>query len=124
VIERYVNDAAAVQPLEFEWGRLLWLVNDQIAADAELTVGICIIEPGQRNGEHLHPNCEEALYVLEGECDHWLGDEVAHLTAGMMIRCPAHLSHYAVNTGDVPMKALVCFNRADRKTEQVEGGAH
>jgi len=120
VIEKYVVDANAVEPVEFDWGHLLWLVDQDNADDAEMTVGICVIEPGGRNFEHLHPNCEEILFVLEGECDHTLGDEVVRLTPGMMIRCPADLPHYAVNTGDTPMRALVCFSAPDRRTEGVE----
>jgi len=120
VIEQYVVDAATTEAAQFEWGHLLWLVSQENTDDAEMTVGICVIEPGERNMEHLHPNCEEILFVLEGECDHTLGDEVAHLTPGMMIRCPAHLPHHAVNTGDTPLRALVCFSAPDRETEGVE----
>ncbi len=120
MIEKYVADEAAVEPVEFDWGRLRWLVNQETADDAEMTVGVCIIEPGERNPEHLHPNCEEILFVIEGECDHTLGDEVVHLTPGMMIRCPGDLPHFAVNTGDAPMRALVCFSTPDRRTEQVD----
>lgn len=120
MIEEYVISVDEIEAVEFDWGHLLWLVNQETAIDAEMTVGICVIEPGQRNGEHLHPNCEEVLFVLAGECDHTLGDEVMHLTPGTMIRCPANVPHYAINTADEPLRALVCFSAPDRETEMAE----
>jgi len=120
VIKSYIADAATAEPLEFDRGRLQWLVGGETHPEAEMTVGVCTIEPGGRNTEHFHPNCEEILFVLEDECDHTLGDEVVHLTPRMMIRCPADLPHYAVNTGDVPMRALVCFSAPDRETRHVD----
>lgn len=124
MIQRYVVDPGSVTPVVFPWGKLFWLLNSHMAEDAELTVGICVIDPGNRNGEHLHPNCEEVLFVLEGECDHWLGEERIHLTPGMMIRCPAHMPHCAVNTGDVPFRAFVCFSRPDRHTVLLDEQEH
>jgi mannose-6-phosphate isomerase-like protein (cupin superfamily) len=100
-------------------GRLIWLVNQERAADAEMTVGICEIEPGASNPEHFQSNCEEVLFVLEGECEHTLGDELMRLTPGMMIRCPTHLPHHTVNTGSVPLRALICYSAPDRRTEHV-----
>lgn len=120
VIEKYVVDSSRVEAMTFEWGALQWLVNQESAEDAEMTIGVCTIAPGERNSEHFHPNCEEVLFVLEGECDHTLGDEIVHLTPGMMIRCPADMRHYMVNNGDEPMKALVIFSVPDRETMNVE----
>ena len=120
MIGKYVKDAAKMDEADFDWGSIGWLVNGEMADDATLTVGIMTLKPGERGGEHFHPSEEEVFFVLEGECDHTLGDEVAHLTPGMMIRCPVEVPHYAVNTGDVPMRALVIFPTPSRTTTNVE----
>ena len=120
MIEEYVMDSAKMDLLELDWGSIGWLVNGEMAEDATLTMGIMTLKPGERGGEHFHPDEEEVLYVLEGECDHTLADEVTHLTPGMMIRCPVEVPHYAVNTGDVPMRALVIFPTPSRTTTPVE----
>jgi len=120
MIEDYVADASEMDEVEFEWGSVGWLVNGEMAEDATLTVGVMTLKPGERAGEHFHPDEEEVLLVLEGQCDHTLWDEVAHLKPGMMIRCPVEAPHYAVNTGNVPMRALVIFPTPNRTTTPVE----
>jgi len=119
VIERYVADIAGMELTQTDWGSIGWLVNGDLADDASMSVGVMTLGAGQRAGEHLHTNSEEIFIVFEGECDHTLGDEVVHLTPGMMIRCPVDVPHYAMNTGRVPMRALVIFPVPDRHTQQV-----
>ncbi|MFO8079476.1 MAG: cupin domain-containing protein [Armatimonadota bacterium] len=120
MIEKYLADINEMEETETEWGSIGWLVSGEMAEDATLTMGVMTLNPGERGGEHFHPSEEEVFLVLEGECDHTLGEEVAHLTPGMMIRCPVDVPHYAVNTGDVPMRALVVFPTPSRTTTPVE----
>jgi len=68
----------------------------------------------------MHPNCEELLYVLEGEADHKLGDEMFHLKAGDVIRIPRGVEHWAQAKGDSPVVAVISFSAADRRTENLE----
>ena len=65
----------------FRGGAIKWLCNDQIDPEAEMTFGVVYINAGEGNPTHYHPNCEELIYVLSGECDHKLGDEVIPLRA-------------------------------------------
>ena len=54
---------------------------------------------GKENPPHYHPNCEELIYVLSGQCDHQLGDAVHPLKAGDLLRIPTGVVHCARNTG-------------------------
>ena len=73
----------AEQPaLSFEWGAIKWLCNQEIEPEALQTFGLVFINPGQQNPPHYHPNCEELIYVLSGECDHRLGDATVRLEPG------------------------------------------
>ena len=54
---------------KFPWGEIRWIWNAKIDADAEQTLGQVIIYPGKKNTTHTHTNCEELMYILEGECD-------------------------------------------------------
>jgi quercetin dioxygenase-like cupin family protein len=104
------------EALQFPWGAIKWLCNDQIDPEAEMTFGVVYIKPGEKNPLHYHPNCEELIYVLSGECDHRLGDEVFRLTEGMMLRIPRGVKHNAVNTGWRPVTMVICYSSADRQT--------
>ncbi|MDQ3653941.1 MAG: cupin domain-containing protein [Chloroflexota bacterium] len=115
-----VRSVGAVEPIDLAWGRLVWLVGAVQTPGAAQTLGVVTIHPGKRNPLHLHPNCEELLYVMEGEADHKLGDELYQLRAGDVIRIPQGVPHWAQATGDAPLVAVISFSSADRQTETLE----
>lgn len=105
-----------------DWGHLAWLVGTAQMPGAEQTLGAVTIYPGKRNPLHSHPNCEELLYVISGECDHKLGDELFHLTPGTVIRIPRGIPHWARCTSTEPLVAIVSFSSPDRRTDTLEEG--
>src|SRR5438270_13936207 len=102
--------------LAFPWGAIKWLCSQEIDPAAQQTFGLVFINPGERNPVHYHPNCDELLYVLSGECEHSLDGERARLAAGSLIRIPAGARHNAVNTGWEPVRMVICYSSADRQT--------
>jgi len=118
--QNVVRSTSAVEPASLGWGQIHWLIGQADMPGAEQTFGVVRIEPGKRNPLHLHPNCEELLYVIEGEADHKLGDEMFHLQAGDVIRIPRNVPHWALNTGDRPLVAVISFSAPDRRTENLE----
>ena len=105
---------------KFPWGEIRWIWNSKIDENAEQTLGHVAINPGERNTAHAHPNCEELLYVLTGECDHWIGDEKYHLEPGMTISIPRGPEHYAEVTSSEPFSALIFYSSPDRETNVKE----
>ena len=103
-------------PQSFPWGGISWLVNGELAPDAEQTFGLVFINPGASNPPHYHPNCEEILYVLSGRCEHRLGDETVEMGPGDAILVPSGVVHNATNPGWEPLRAVISFSSADRKT--------
>jgi quercetin dioxygenase-like cupin family protein len=108
--------------LQFPWGAIKWLCNDQIDPEAEMTFGVVYLNAGEGNPLHYHPNCEELIYVLSGQCDHRLGDEVYSLKAGDMLRIPQSVKHNAANTGWQPVTMVICYSAGDRQTVFCEEG--
>ena len=88
---------------------------------AEQTLGVVVINPGQHNPLHYHPNCEELLYVLSGECDHRLNAATVHLKPGDLIHVPAGVPHNATCTSWEPLRIVVSFSSPDRQTVALEG---
>jgi quercetin dioxygenase-like cupin family protein len=120
MVVKHLGDAPA---LEMDWGKIAWLVSGQTMAGAEQTFGVVTINPGQRNPLHMHPNCEELLYVIAGECAHKLGDDIYTLTPGSVIRIPRGVPHWARCTSAQPLVAVISFSSPDRRAEDLEGGA-
>ncbi|MBO7743002.1 cupin domain-containing protein [Paenibacillus sp. MWE-103] len=102
--------------LDMGWGKIQWLCDRAIDAEAEMTFGMVYIDAGRENDRHRHPNCEELIFVLSGECDHSLGDELYHLEPGMMLRIPRNVPHNAKVTGWEPCRMIIAYSSADRQT--------
>lgn len=106
----------------FPWGSIQWLVSDKRFDGCELTLGHVEIEPGQKNVLHVHPNCDEALYLLEGELLHSVGDERHRMLPGTAIFIPRNVPHDAVNVGGVVARMVVAYSSGDRQTIMLEEG--
>lgn len=120
-IETFVSRAEDGERVATGWGELNWKITGSGTPDAEMTFGTCFIRPGERNPLHLHPNCEELLYVVSGSCEHRLGEETVRLAAGDMIRIPRNVPHWARALGNEPVFALIAFSSAERTAVDLEG---
>ena len=100
--------------------RIKWLFSGQTAPDTAQTLGYVVIEPGQKNPLHAHPNCEEVLYLISGELDHSLDGAVYHLKAGDAIRVPAGARHDAKAVGSEPAAMVVCYSVPNREMVSYE----
>ena len=90
-------------------GPLRFLVTgDQ--TDGRLTALENVIPPGQGPPLHLHDAEDESWYVLEGELEFQLGDDVHPTPAGSFVFVPRGAPHCFVNVGDAPARILVLFN--------------
>jgi len=121
VSQATVNSIADQEKATTSWGEISWLVGGKEMPGAEQTLGVVTIHPSQRNPLHAHPNCEELLYVMSGECEHKLGDETYHLSPGSVIRIPRGVKHWARCTSEEPLVAVISFSNPDRQTESFEG---
>ncbi|MEX0776715.1 MAG: cupin domain-containing protein [Phycisphaeraceae bacterium] len=110
-------DADSAQVMTFDWGRLYWYASGPQGNSSALTVGKCVLDPGQANPKHYHPNCEEVLHVLSGRIEHFI-DGAGWMTMGSgdTLAVAPNVWHHARNTGDVEAHLLICFSSADRQT--------
>lgn len=115
----YVDQSRA---MAFDWGSIQWLCADQLIPDAQMTFGFVQISPGVKNPLHVHPNCDEVLYLIEGELDHSLDGEIHHLTPGAAIHIRQGVRHDARNNGSVTARMVVAYSSGDRQTEMLEAG--
>jgi mannose-6-phosphate isomerase-like protein (cupin superfamily) len=92
-----------------------WLFSGALDPGACQTVGYVVIRPGQSDPVHVHPNCEEVLYLLSGELDHAIDGSVFRLGPGDAIRIPAAARHNARAIGPEPAGMVVLYNVPDRE---------
>jgi mannose-6-phosphate isomerase-like protein (cupin superfamily) len=106
----------AEQPVvKYPWGEIRWLMGSKIDPQSSQTFGIVRINPGQKNALHLHPNCEELLYVLSGTGESIVADKTVLLHPGDLVRIPAHVLHQATVTSKEPLIAVISYSSPDRQ---------
>ncbi|WP_401000734.1 cupin domain-containing protein [Agromyces sp. GXQ0307] len=102
------------------WGRLEWYVSGAIGNSETMTTGKCVLDPGQANGRHWHPDCDEILMVLTGSIVHTWNDEEFPMEAGDVISIPRGVIHNARNVGDTQAELAIAFSSAHRTAEGAE----
>ena len=108
------NDGEA---LDFDWGRITWLVSGAQGNSQVMTFGRVTIKAGHANMRHRHPNCDEILHVVSGRIEHSLGDEHSEMAPGDTISIPANMPHNARTVSEEDAVMVICFSTADRQTE-------
>lgn len=69
-------------------------------------MGLAIVQPGERIGEHYHPYSEEFVYVVRGELEVDL-DGVAHpLRPDQGLMIPVNMRHRFRNVGDTEARMV------------------
>lgn len=109
------------RPEDFEveeqpWGKLHWHVSAALGNSETMTVGRCFINPGDQNGVHMHPNCDEVLSVLRGHIEHSWDGHKFEMREGDVVSIPSGVYHNARNLGDEVVELAISFSSAYRET--------
>lgn len=62
---------------------------------------------GRKPPPHIHTNCEEAFYVLDGEIEFSLNDDTVMGRPGSFVLVPGGVGHTFGNVGTAPARLLV-----------------
>lgn len=76
------------------------------AARPELSLLEIVVQPGGGVDPHFHKLHSDSFYVLEGELEFHVGDQVVHGTAGTYVLAPPSVVHFFRNVSDRPARAL------------------
>jgi quercetin dioxygenase-like cupin family protein len=71
-----------------------------------------IVPPGGGPPPHIHTREDETFYVLEGEIEFVLGDDVVTATAGDFVNVPRGTVHCFRNTGTQGARLILTFTPA------------
>lgn len=81
--------------------------DDPIKADRpELSLLVITFEPGSGVDPHFHKGHSDSFYILEGEVEFHVRDEVFIATPGSYVLAPPNVVHYFRNVSDEPVRML------------------
>ena len=110
-----VVKTADVPKDEFDWGSTCWAVSGKAGNSATLTFGRVVVRAGMSNPRHGHETCDEILYHIKGQIEHYADDlECAQMAPGDVISIPAGVYHNARCIGDEDAEMVVVYSAPQR----------
>lgn len=94
----FITEAEAIKE-DFKGRTNFWMCRPEITNARDLQVCRAVLPPGEGHAFHHHPDLEEAIYVLEGEVEQWVGAAKRLLKAGELAHMAAGVVHATFNTG-------------------------
>jgi mannose-6-phosphate isomerase-like protein (cupin superfamily) len=101
-----------------DWGSLAWAVNGKAGNCNTMTLGRVIIKADKANPHHRHGNCDELLYLISGELDHYAEDiGTVRMKPGDVIVIPLGVIHNARCVSKTDAETIVIYSSAAREFE-------
>jgi len=92
-----------------DWGRVGNLCVPANTGAKQLTILEARLLPGKGHDFHKHPDQEEALFVVEGDVEQWVGEKKQMLKPGDAVFVPADMVHASFNMGQGEARILAIF---------------
>lgn len=93
---------------DVEWEKVREGVDRKAISGEAATMALHRLMPENEANPHQHPH-EQIAYIMSGEVDFHVGDDVVRLRAGGVVVVPPNTMHYAVVIGDEPVLNLDIF---------------
>ncbi len=103
-----------------DWGSLAWAVSGEAGNCETMTLGRVFIKAGKANPHHRHGNCDELLYLISGELDHYADDVgTLRMVPGDVIVIPVGVTHNARCVSAEDAEMIVIYSSPKRQFEVV-----
>ncbi|MFE4452828.1 cupin domain-containing protein [Streptomyces sp. NPDC056796] len=101
-----IVDLSETQPNRRRGGDLRALLTPTAVGATSGFMGLALVAPGDRIGEHYHPYSEEFVYVVQGLLEVDLDGEVHAMRPDQGLLIPPHVRHRFRNVGDVEARMV------------------
>jgi putative monooxygenase len=101
-----IVDLSETQPNRRRGGDLRALLTPTAVGATSGFMGLAIVQPGERIGEHYHPYSEEFVYVVNGLLEVDLDGEPHRMRPDQGLLIPLNVRHRFRNVGDVEARMV------------------
>ena len=112
--------AGEARVLPYGWGSLCFLADAFGGTSPHVSMAKVVIAAGKRNMLHVHPNCDELLYLLTGRVRHRVGEKWIDMAPSDTIRIARGIIHQAEVTSTQDAEMIVVYSAGDRQTVVLE----
>jgi putative monooxygenase len=99
-------DLSEVEPNRRRGGDLRAMLTPATVGSTSGFMGVAIVEPGERIGEHYHPYSEEFVYVVSGELEVDLDGTTHPLRPDQGLMIPVDVRHRFRNVGSTEARMV------------------
>ncbi|MFF4256776.1 cupin domain-containing protein [Streptomyces sp. NPDC001663] len=101
-----IVDLSEVEPNRRRGGDLRAMLTPTTVGSTSGFMGVALIRPGERIGEHYHPYSEEFVYVVCGQLEVDLDGEPHPLRPEQGLMIPINMRHRFRNVGNVEARMV------------------
>lgn len=101
-----IVDLSETEPNRRRGGDIRAMLTPATAGSTSGFMGLAIIQPGERIGEHYHPYSEEFVYVVAGALEVDLDDETHAIKPDQGLLIPINMRHRFRNVGDTEARMV------------------
>ncbi|MFI0154820.1 cupin domain-containing protein [Streptomyces lydicus] len=101
-----IVDLSETQPNRRRGGDLRAMLTPSAVGATSGFMGMALVQPGERIGEHYHPYSEEFVYVVQGALEVDLDGEAYPLLPDQGLLIPPYMRHRFRNVGDVEARMV------------------
>ncbi|WP_236569904.1 cupin domain-containing protein [Streptomyces mexicanus] len=101
-----IVDLSEVEPNVKRGGDLRAMLTPATVGSTSGFMGVAIVQPGDRIGEHYHPYSEEFVYVVCGDLEVDLDGDPHPLRPEQGLMIPAYMRHRFRNVGNVEARIV------------------
>ncbi|MFF3763838.1 cupin domain-containing protein [Streptomyces sp. NPDC001922] len=101
-----IVDLSETQPNRRRGGDLRAMLTPTAVGATSGFMGLAIVQPGERIGEHYHPYSEEFVYVVAGTLEVDLDGEPHPLRPDQGLMIPQHMRHRFRNVGNTEARMV------------------
>ncbi|QNP65889.1 cupin domain-containing protein [Streptomyces genisteinicus] len=101
-----IVDLGETQPNRRRGGDLRAMLTPTEVGATSGFMGLAIVEPGDRIGEHYHPYSEEFVYVVAGELEVDLDGETFPIRTDQGLMIPPYVRHRFRNVGSAEARMV------------------
>ncbi|TXS44018.1 cupin domain-containing protein [Streptomyces sp. t39] len=101
-----IVDLGETQPNRRRGGDLRAMLTPTEVGATSGFMGLAIVEPGDRIGEHYHPYSEEFVYVVGGELEVDLDGETFPIRTDQGLMIPPYVRHRFRNVGSTQARMV------------------
>jgi len=87
-----------------------WHYHPTLTQNGDCFMVKVLIKPGGGHDFHKHPEMNEILYVLKGQVEQWVEDDMQLLNVGESVYIEANVVHASFNSGKENLELLAILS--------------